>query len=307
MRIAVMGAGAVGCYYGGMLSRAGHQVMLIGRPKHVEAIRQHGLLMDTTGFRAHVPVRASNEVSDIQGASLVLCCIKSNDTENAAAMMAPFVRPDTTVLSLQNGVDNAERLHAQILHTVYPAVVYVAAEMMGLGHVKHHGRGELVVGPSAMSVEMLEAFASAGVPVHVSDNVIGELWAKLILNCAYNAISAITKLPYGVLFENEGARDVMRLVVHECETVAQRESITLPGDSWQGVENIAATMSAQFSSTAQDLMRGRRSEIDHLNGYIVRRGKSLAIETPANQTLYAIVKLLESAFTFDMRHGEPKS
>jgi 2-dehydropantoate 2-reductase len=143
--------------------------------------------------------------------------------------------------------------------------------------------------------------------VHVSDNVIGELWAKLILNCAYNAISAITKLPYGVLFENEGARDVMRLVVHECQAVAQRESITLPGDSWQGVENIAATMSAQFSSTAQDLMRGRRSEIDHLNGYIVRRGKSLAIETPANQTLYAIVKLLESAFTFDMRHGEPKS
>jgi 2-dehydropantoate 2-reductase len=294
-----MGAGAVGCYYGGMLARAGHQVILIGRTKHVEAIRQHGLLMDTTSFRAHVPIGASTEVRDIQGASLVLCSIKSSDTENAAAMMAPFVGPDATVLSLQNGVDNAERLHAQLLHTVYPAVVYVAAEMMGPGHVKHHGRGELVVEPLAMSMEMLEAFASAGVPVHVSDNVVGELWAKLILNCAYNAISAITKLPYGVLFENEGARDLMRLVVHECLAVAQRQSITLPGDSWQGVERIAATMSGQFSSTAQDLMRGRRSEIDHLNGYIVRRGKSLAIETPANQALYSIVKLLESASTAD--------
>ena len=299
MRIAVMGAGAVGCYYGGMLSRAGHQVMLIGRARHVEAIRQHGLLMDTTGFRAHVPVRASTEVGDIEGASLVLCCVKSNDTENAAAMMAPFVGPDAIVLSLQNGVDNAERLHAQLRRTVHPAVVYVAVEMTGPGHLKHHGRGELVVGPSAMSTEMREDFVKAGVPLQVSDNVPGELWAKLILNCAYNAISAIAKMPYGILFENEGARDLMRLIVHECLAVAQRESITVPGDSWQEVERIAATMAGQFSSTAQDLMRGRRSEIDHLNGYIVRRGKSSAIDTPANQALYSLVKLLESAITAD--------
>jgi 2-dehydropantoate 2-reductase len=294
-----MGAGAVGCYYGGMLSRAGHQVMLIGRTQHVEAICQHGLLMDTTSFRAYVPVRASTEVSDIQGASLVLCCIKSNDTETVAAMMAPFVRPGAIVLSLQNGVDNAKRLHAQLLRTVYPAVVYVAAEMIGPGHLKHHGRGELVIGPSAMSTEMIEDFVNAGVPVQVSDNVDGELWAKLILNCAYNAISAIAKLPYGLLFQNEGAKDLMRLVVHECLAVAQRDSVTLPGDSWQGVERIAATMPGQFSSTAQDLMRGRRSEIDHLNGYIVRRGKSLAIDTPTNQALYCLVKLLESVFTAD--------
>ena len=292
-----MGAGAVGCYYGGMLCRAGHQVMLIGRTQHVEAIRRHGLLMDTTGFRAHIPVQASVEVGDIQGASLILCCIKSNDTENAAAMMAPFVGPDAIVLSLQNGVENAKRLQAKLLRTVYPAVVYVAVEMMGPGHLKHHGRGELVVGPSAMSSDMLEDLVKAGVPVRVSDNVVGELWAKLILNCAYNAISAVTKLPYGPLFENEDARDLMRLVVRECLAVAQRESITLPGDSWQGVELIAATMSGQFSSTAQDLMRGRRSEIDDLNGHIVRRGQSLAIDTPANQALYSLVKLLESAFT----------
>jgi len=282
-----------------MLSRAGHQVILIGRTPHVEAIHQHGLLMDTTRFRAHVPVRASTEASDIQGASLVLCCVKSSDTENAAAMMAPFVEPNAILLSLQNGVDNAGRLHARLLRTVHPAVVYVAAEMMGPGHLKHHGRGELVVGPSAMTTEVLDGFVNAGIPVQVSDNVVGELWAKLILNCAYNAVSAIAKLPYGRLFENEGARDLMRLVVHECLAVAQRESITVPGDSWQGVEGIAATMPAQFSSTAQDLMRGRRSEIDHLNGYIVRRGKSLAIDTPANQVLYSIVKLLESAFTAD--------
>ena len=297
MRIAVMGAGAVGCYYGGTLARAGHQVMLIGRKKHVEAIRQRGLLLDTTGFRAHVSVGASTEAGDIRGASLILCCTKSSDTENAATLMAPFVAPDATVLSLQNGVDNAERLRARLLHTVHPAVVYVAVEMVGPGHVKHHGRGELVVGPSSMSGQMLEDFANAGVPVQVSGNVFGELWAKLILNCAYNAISAVTQLPYGVLFENEQARDLMRSVVSECLAVAQRESITLPDDSWDGVERIAATMPAQLSSTAQDLKRGRRSEIDHLNGHIVRRGQSLGIDTPVNRALYSLVKLLESALT----------
>jgi 2-dehydropantoate 2-reductase len=286
----------VGCYYGGMLCRAGHQVMLIGRTQHVAAIRQHGLLMDTAGFRAHIPVGASTDVSDVHDASLILCCVKSSDTENAADMMRPYVRPNAIVLSLQNGIDNAERLRARLLRTVHPAVVYVAVEMAGPGQLKHHGRGELMVGPSAMSTEMLTDFLNAGVPVQVSENVIGELWAKLILNCAYNALSAITKLPYGRLFKDEGAKELMRLVVRECLAVAQRESIIVPGNSWQGVEQIAMTMPGQFSSTAQDLMRGRRGEIDHLNGYIARKGKSLAIDTPVNQALYSVVKLLESAF-----------
>jgi 2-dehydropantoate 2-reductase len=291
-----MGAGAVGCYYGGMLCRAGHQVMLIGRTQHVTAIRQHGLLMDTAGFRAHIPVGASTDASDVHDASLILCCVKSSDTENAADMMRPYVRPNAIVLSLQNGIDNAERLQARLLRTVHPAVVYVAVEMVGPGQLKHHGRGELMVGPSAMSTEMLTDFLNAGVPVQVSENVIGELWAKLILNCAYNALSAITKLPYGRLFKDEGAKELMRLVVRECLAVAQRESISVPGNSWQGVEQIAITMPGQFSSTAQDLMRGRRGEIDHLNGYIAQKGKSLAIDTPVNQALYSIVKLLESSF-----------
>src|SRR6266700_3754697 len=142
MQVAVVGAGAVGCYFGGMLARAGQHVMLIGRTQHVEAIRRHGLLMDTTGFREHVPVHASTEIGDIRGASLILCCFKSGDTESAGAMMAPFAGPDAIVLSVQNGVDNAKRLQEQLLRTVYPAVAYVAVEMKGPGHLKHHGRGE---------------------------------------------------------------------------------------------------------------------------------------------------------------------
>ncbi|TRZ65112.1 MAG: 2-dehydropantoate 2-reductase [Rhodocyclaceae bacterium] len=294
MKIAVMGAGAVGCYYGGMLARAGHEVVLIGRAQHVEAVRRDGLLMDTKSFKEHVAMLASTDASGVRGARLVLCCVKSTDTEGAAAEMAPHLEPDAIVLSLQNGVDNAERLQAQLGREVAPAVVYVATEMAGSGHVKHHGRGELVIGPSAASDELAGLFVAAGVPVQISDNVAGALWAKLILNCAYNALSAISQLPYGRLVQGEGVEEVMRDVMQECLVVAQGVGVTVPGDMWEAVQRIARTMPAQFSSTAQDLARHKRSEIDHLNGYVLRKGEALGIATPVNRTLHTLVKLLES-------------
>ena len=293
MKIAVMGAGGVGCYYGGMLARAGHAVVLIGRQQHVEAVRRDGLYMDTQTFRTHVPLQASADASGVKGAQLVLCCVKSTDTASAAAEMAPHLDPDAIILSLQNGVDNAERLQAQLGREVAPAVVYVATEMAGPGHVKHHGRGELVIGPSAASKELAKLFADAGVPVQISDNVAGALWVKLILNCAYNALSAIAQLPYGRLVQGEGVEDVMRDVVQECLAVAQGAGVTVPGDIWEAVQRIAQTMPGQFSSTAQDLARGKRSEIDHLNGHVLRKGETLGIATPANRVLHTLIKLLE--------------
>jgi 2-dehydropantoate 2-reductase len=291
--IAVMGAGAVGCYYGGMLARAGHAVTLIGRRQHVDAVRRAGLFMDTQSFQAHVALEASTEVEAVRGAKLVLFCVKSMDTERAAAEIAPHLQPDALVLGLQNGVDNAERLKAVLPHEVCPAVVYVATEMAGPGHVKHHGRGELVIGPTAASEELVTLFAGADVPVQISDNVAGALWAKLIVNCAYNALSAVSQLPYGRLVQGAGIAAVMRDVVQECIAVARGEGVTVPGDMWEAVERIAHTMPTQLSSTAQDLARGKRSEIDHLNGYVVRRGEALGIAVPANRVLHALVKLLE--------------
>ena len=296
MKIAVMGAGAVGCYYGGMLARAGHAVVLIGRPQHVEAVRRDGLFMETQSFRAHVPMQASVDAGSVKGAELVLCCVKSTDTWSAAAEMAPHLAPDAIILSLQNGVDNAERLQALLGREVLPAVVYVATEMAGPGHVRHHGRGELVIGPSTASDELAKLFADAGVPVELSDNVAGELWAKLILNCAFNALSAITQTPYGRLFQAEGVENVMRDVVRECLAVAEGEGVSVPGDMWQAVQRIAHTMPDQFSSTAQDLARGKRSEIDHLNGHVLRKGEARGIATPVNRVLHTLVKLLEGSF-----------
>ena len=294
MKTAVMGAGAVGCYYGGMLARAGHDVVLIGRAQHVDAVRRDGLFLDTKAFQTHVPMQADTAVSAIKGAKLVLCCVKSTDTESAAAEMAPQLAPDAVVMSLQNGVDNAARLQAALGREVIPAVVYVATEMAGPGHVKHHGRGELVIGPSAPSDMLAKLLADAGVPVQISDNVTGALWAKLIVNCAYNALSAITQLPYGRLVGGEGVEAAMRDVVQECLAVAKGAHITVPGDMWQAVQRIAQTMPGQLSSTAQDLARGKRSEIDHLNGYVVRKGETLGIATPVNRLLHAMVRLLES-------------
>ncbi|SFP93436.1 ketopantoate reductase [Variovorax sp. PDC80] len=294
MKVAVMGAGAVGCYYGAMLARAGHEVVLIGRPAHVEAVRARGLRLEAQSFDEHVPMAASTEPDAVRGADLVLFCVKSTDTEAAAAQIAPHLAPGALVLTLQNGVDNDERARSVLRsHEVAAAVVYVATGMAGPGHVKHNGRGELVIAPSARGEEVAQALRAAGVPTEISGNVRGALWAKLVLNCAYNALSAITQLPYGVLVRNEGVPGVLRDVVAECLAVARAEGVTIPGDIDAAVAGIARTMPAQFSSTAQDLARGKRSEIDHLNGFVLRRGEVLGVPVPANRLLWTLVRLLE--------------
>ena len=295
LKIAVMGAGAVGCYYGGMLARAGHPVVLIARPQHVAAISQHGLRLHTTTFDEQVLLAASIDPAAVSGADVVLFSVKSLDTESAGALICPHLAPGALVLCLQNGVDNADRLRGVLPeHLVTAAVVYVATEMAGPGHIQHHGRGELVIEPSAYSNTLAVAFIAAGVPTEVSSDVRGALWAKLILNCAYNAMSAITQLPYGQTVPGEGVEEVMRDVVAECLAVAKAAGVQVPGDVPAAVRKIAETMRSQYSSTAQDLARGKRTEIDYLNGFIVKRGQSLGVATPANRVLWALVKLLES-------------
>ncbi len=294
MKVAVVGAGAVGCYYGGMLARAGHDVTLIGRPQHVEAIERQGLRLETQTFDERIRVSASSEGSAVRSAQLVLVCVKSTDTESAAAAIKPHLAPDAWVLSLQNGVENADRLRAILPQDVRAAVVYIGTEMAGPGHVRHHGRGELIIERSRASDELAQALIAAGVPTDISDNVRGALWAKLILNCAYNALSAITQLPYGRLVKGAGITAVMRDVVDECLAVAKADDVTIPGDVDAAIRKIAETVPGQYSSTAQDLARGKPSEIDHLNGVIVRRGAALGVATPVNRLLYALVKLLES-------------
>lgn len=300
IRVAVLGAGAVGCYFGGMLARAGHEVTLIGRPAHVDAFKARGLHFEGLKFDEHIPVKASTDASAVRGAHLVLFCVKSTDTEGAAVQMAPFLDANALVVNLQNGVDNTERIQARISQPVIPAAVYVATEMAGPGHLRHHGRGDLVIGElgrklSAGALEQAKGwFDAAGVPVTISDNVAGELWAKLVVNCAYNALSAITQLPYGKMIEGPGIRDVMRDVVEETLALARASGVAMAPGMLERVYKIAEAMPTQYSSTAQDLARGRPTEIEHLNGFVMRRGAALGVPTPVNRTLYALVRLLES-------------
>jgi 2-dehydropantoate 2-reductase len=300
IRVAVLGAGAVGCYYGGMLARAGHEVTLIGRPLHVDAFKARGLRFEGLKFDEVVPVEASTEASAVRGRRLVLFCVKSTDTDSAAAQIAPHLDPGALVVNLQNGVDNTERIQARVAQPVIPAVVYVATEMAGPGHLKHHGRGDLVIGelggklPPGALAQVKGWFEAAGVPVAISDNVAGELWAKLVVNCAYNALSAITQLPYGKMIEGPGIRDVMRDVVEETLALARASGVSMAPDMLARTYKIAEAMPTQFSSTAQDLARGKPTEIEHLNGFVVRRGAALGVPTPANRALYALVRLIES-------------
>jgi 2-dehydropantoate 2-reductase len=302
MQVGVMGSGAVGSYYGAMLARAGVPVVLVGRPAQVALLQAAGLRLQSPAFDERLRVPASADAAALADCAVVLCCVKSGDTEAAGAQMAPHLRPGSVVLSLQNGVDNAARLAATLPAgvAVAPAVVYVAAAMDAPDHVHHHGRGELVLArwpaaagqPSPEAVQAL--FSAAGVPATLADDVAAALWGKLVLNCAYNALSAISGLPYGRLVQGEGVQATMRQVVAECQAVAAARGVALP-DPWPAVERIAATMPGQHSSTAQDLARGKPSEIDHLNGFVVREGLACGVPTPVNQALHALVKLLESS------------
>lgn len=300
VKVAVLGAGAVGCYFGGMLARAGHAVMLVGRQAHVDAFNAQGLRFESQKFDELVKVGASTEPSAVRGAGLVLFCVKSTDTDTAAAQIAPHLDADAIVVNLQNGVDNTARIQAKVAQPVVPAVVYVATEMAGPGHLRHHGRGDLVIGaldakvPAAALARVKHWFEPAGVPVVVSGNIAAELWMKLVVNCAYNAVSAIAQVPYGVMIKGTGVRELMRDVVEECLAVAKADGVKMAPDTLAKVYRIADAMSAQYSSTAQDLARGKPTEIDHLNGFVAARGQALGVATPVNRALHALVKLIEA-------------
>ena len=227
--VAVVGAGAVGCYFGGMLARAGAPVILIGRPQHVDAIAREGLLLERGGVRERISVKASVDPDAMPEARMVLMCVKTTDTETVAEQIVPRLAAGSTVLSLQNGVDNVDRIYSASKIAAIPAVVYVAAAMSGPGHVTHSGRGRLIIGNPArrasdarlpgMSVhEIAGIFERAEVPCRVSQNIEIDLWTKMTMNCAYNAISALGRAKYGRMLESPATWGLMKRVV--AETVA---------------------------------------------------------------------------------------
>jgi 2-dehydropantoate 2-reductase len=303
-RVAVVGAGAVGGYFGGMLARAGARVTLIGRPAHVNVWTREGLTLDSIHFNERIPVAASAEIAAARDAELVLFSVKSLDTEATARQLAPHLRPEALIVSLQNGVDNVERMRAAAGLDPIAAVVYVASSMPEPGRVKHDGRGDLIVGdlpgraapPRPEAIARVAAwFEAAQVPCAVAAHIEVDLWTKLITNVALNPVSAVARATYGRIVARPEPRETVRQLTLECVAVARAAGVPLPAiDYVEMVWSFAAKFDRVYSSTSQDLERGKRTEIDSLNGYIVRRGAELGIPTPVNQALTALVKLREA-------------
>jgi 2-dehydropantoate 2-reductase len=302
-RVAVIGAGAVGGYFGGMLARAGARVTLIGRPAHVEVWKRDGLFLDSVTFQEHIPVAASTDVADARDADIVLFSVKSLDTEATALALAPHLREHAVIVSLQNGVDNVERMRSVARLDPIGSVVYVASSTPAPGRIKHSARGDLLIGdlpgrarPSRPDVlaDVSGMFQNAGVPCRISANIEADLWTKLITNAALNPISAVLDATYGESVAIPESRELIRQLVTECVAVARAGGVLLPPDDYVDmVWRFAEKVGAVYASTAQDLKRGRRTEIDALNGFVVGRGSELGVPTPVNQALFALVKLRE--------------
>src|ERR1041385_3597699 len=298
-RIAVVGAGAVGGYFGGIFARAGAPTILIGRRHFADAVNAAGLALDKSHGQERIRVAATTEISAIRECSLILFCVKANDTEETAKQIAPLLQPNATVDCLQNGVNNADRIRAATNVTVIPAAVYVAVSVPEPGRVKHLARGDLIIGPaSERTTRVANTFIRAGIPCRISENIEGELWVKLLCNSALNAISALAHARYGQIAENAGARELMQQIIDEVLAVAEANSVVLPGISdrdsgMAAAMEIATQMADACSSTAEELNRGRPTEIDSLNGYIASRGAELGVRVPINRALFSLVKLAE--------------
>ncbi|MGE0808091.1 MAG: ketopantoate reductase family protein [Burkholderiaceae bacterium] len=301
-RVAVYGAGAVGCYFGARLAEAGAPVTLIARPAHVEAIARDGLRFDSDGQQRRIAIRADTGPESVRDAELVLCCVKSRDIDAAGRVLAPLLRDDAVVLSMQNGVDNSERLRRAGVDAL-PAVVYVATSMPAPGLLVHAGRGDLVVGeygpaeqPSPRTRRVVALFERAGVPCEQVADARPALWAKLVMNSAFNAVSALTRSRYGPMVADARIRALMRELIAECVAVARAEGIALADvpAQFEAAMQLGDAMAQATSSTAQDIAAGRPTEIDALNGFVAERGAALGVPTPVNRALHALVKLREA-------------
>jgi 2-dehydropantoate 2-reductase len=301
-KVAVVGAGAVGSYFGGMLARSGVKVVLIGREAHMQAIRADGLLLDSVRFQEKVQVQATTDLAAVAQADLVLFSVKSYDTAAAASLMTTRLAQDAIIVSLQNGVENAEIISRATGRRALPAVVYVAVELVAPGHVRHKARGDLIVGDPAGRdrlgndvARVAALFESAQVPCRVSQNIQGELWFKLIVNAAGNGVTALARASYGEVAKHLLGREVMAAVVREAEAVARAAGVELPaGDLVSQVLSLAEAMGDAHSSTLQDILRGKRTEIGELNGYIAEMGRKYGVATPVNSTIHSLVRILEA-------------
>lgn len=315
MNIAVLGAGALGCAIGGTLAQAGNSVMLINRnPAQVDAINTHGLVMRTPGGEQVVKTRAATSAQGLAPVDLVIVLVKSFHTEAAMLAATHLVGPNTAVLSLQNGLGH-EDLLAQIVgrEHVLAGKTYVGGVMLAPGHIISGTEGkETLIGEldgivSERAQRIAATFNAAGLTTTVSDNIMGTVWDKLLINVSTGALSGITRLAYGPLYQIPEIEAVAIAAVQEAMDVARASGVRLgivdPRDAWL---KACAGLPADFkTSMLQSLEKGSVTEVDFINGAVVRWGQRCGVPTPVNATLVACIKGMELALPNCARQGIP--
>ncbi len=303
MKFAVLGAGALGSAIGGVLTEAGHDVWLITRNQaHVDAINQHGLGLRTAGIDRVVKAQASSTALEAGVVDCVIVLVKSAQTRAAVQAAMGIIGPDTTVLSLQNGLGHEDILSDLVgRQRVLAGKTYCGGQMIAPGHVicGHVGKdthiGELNGAMSPRILRIAQAFNGAGLQTTVSDNIMGTIWDKLLINVATGALSGITRLAYGDLYQVPELQACAVAAVAEAMAVATacgvRTSITDPVQAWR---KAGAGLPYEFkASVLQTLERGVRTEVDYINGAVVQLGLQHGVPTPVNATLLACIKGLE--------------
>lgn len=299
IRIAVVGAGGTGGYFGGLLARAEEDVTFIARGKHLEALRARGLTVESRlAGTFTVPVRATEDPREVDPVDLILFCVKTYDTDAAAESIRPLVRPDTMLLSLQNGVDDEERI-AQALgrSSGIGAAAYVVSSIKAPGVVAQTaGPGKIILGEmsggaSARTERLRETLQGVGIVAEVHPDIRVVLWQKFLFICAFSGVTAVTRLPVGTVLADPATRDLFRGTSEEVEAVARAGDIDLPANCVeQAMTQAAAVEPWGRSSLYGDLAGGRRLELESLNGEVVRCGREHGIETPLNFAIYAALR-----------------
>ena len=298
MKIVVMGSGGVGGYFGAKLAGAGERVTFVARGAHLDAIRAHGLrIRSVSDGEFTVPSPATRDPATAGVADLVLFCVKSFDTEAAAAAIRPIVGPETVVLSLQNGVDNAEKIGEAVgPGHVLGGAAYVFTTIESPGVIQHALGGKIVFGEqdgteTPRARRILAAFQGAAIAAEISPRIERVLWEKYLLITAQAGMTALTRCPIGVIRSTPETRRMYRLILEELAAVAKAAGIELAArvvdDLLAAADGLAPTAT---SSLYHDLIHGRRLEIDALHGHGVRLGEKLGVPTPVLFSVYAGLK-----------------
>ncbi|OFV67219.1 MAG: 2-dehydropantoate 2-reductase [Candidatus Syntrophoarchaeum caldarius] len=299
MKIVVIGAGALGSLFGGLLASSGEEVVLVGRKKHVDAINARGLRI--SGLTdAIINIKASTQPEE---ADLILFTVKSYDTETTASKL--IIKEDTTILSLQNGLGNEEKI-AEVVGSehVIGGITSHGALFIEPGHVKHTGIGDTVIGELDGSItqrvkDISRILNNAGIKTEVTDSIKHKIWEKLVVNVGINALTAIVGVNNGKLLEIPELNLLMQDAGLEAIRVARGAKIELEDDLIGYIEDVARKTAANRSSMLQDVSKGKRTEIDAINGMIVEMGTKLGIDTPVNRIFTLLIKSIEKRGVVD--------